>query len=158
MFSVEIPVSQAALEARIVTDVPTLSAPLAGMEILAIDNEPAILDAMETLLKNWGCDVRIAADLAEARLAAHQFAAGPDVVIADYHLDHDATGLEAISALRDQFGREIAAILVTADRSQSVREEADIMAVTVLHKPLKPASLRALLAQWRAKRVRSAAE
>jgi hypothetical protein len=34
-----------------------------------------------------------------------------------------------------------------------VREAANAMNVHVLNKPLKPAALRALLAQWRASRV-----
>lgn len=158
MFSVELPMSQAIPEARVVADMPTLSAPLAGMTILAIDNEPTILDAMERLLKNWGCDIRVAADLAEARNAAEQFTDGPDVIIADYHLDNGATGLEAVTALREDYQRDIPAILVTADRSQLVRDEAALADATVLHKPLKPAAMRALLAQWRAKLIRSAAQ
>ena len=46
------------------------------------------------------------------------------------------------------------AVLVTADRTPAVREAAAAaMNVHVLNKPLKPAALRALLAQWRATRV-----
>jgi CheY-like chemotaxis protein len=112
---------------------------------------------MEKLLKGWGCDVRLAADLAGAREASAEFENGPDAIIADYHLDHGATGLEAIAALRDEHGKDYSAILVTADRSQLVRDEADAITVTVLHKPLKPAALRALLAQWRAKAMQSEA-
>lgn len=157
MFSVEMPISLTAIEARAVPDTPTVSAPLAGMAILVIDNEPAILDAMDKLLRGWGCDVRIAADLASVRDVAMQFNDGIDVMIADYHLDDGATGLDAIAALRDQYGKDTPAILITADRSQLVRDEADAKTVTILHKPLKPASLRALLAQWRAKFGRAAA-
>ena len=45
------------------------------------------------------------------------------------------------------------AILLTADRSAHVREEARTAGVHVLHKPVKPASLRALMTQWRVQRV-----
>ena len=45
------------------------------------------------------------------------------------------------------------AILVTADRSLRVREEARTAGVHVLNKPIKPASLRALISQWRVQRV-----
>ena len=151
VFSIEIPISQAVPEMRISQDMPTLSTPLAGMAILAIDNEPTILDAMERLLKGWGCDVLLAANLKNAREVVADFTSGPDIIIADYHLDDGATGLEAITALREEHSKDYPAILVTADRSQLVREEADALRVTVLHKPLKPAALRALLAQWRSK-------
>jgi CheY-like chemotaxis protein len=48
------------------------------------------------------------------------------------------------------------AILITADRSPAVREAARAQGVQVLNKPLKPAALRAMLAQWRVLRVAAA--
>jgi hypothetical protein len=44
-------------------------------------------------------------------------------------------------------------LLLTADRSPAVRDEAAKAEVYVLNKPVRPAALRALLAQWRATRV-----
>ena len=64
-----------------------------------------------------------------------------------------ATGLEAIEALRWQIGHEVPAVLLTADRSPAVRDEAAEKSVHVLNKPLKPAALRALFSQWRSSRV-----
>ena len=54
------------------------------------------------------------------------------------------------------WGTLVPAILITADRSPDVRELARSEGVQVLHKPLKPAALRALLAQWRVLRVAAA--
>ena len=42
------------------------SGQLAGITALCIDNEPSVLDGMETLLRGWGCDVIKAAGLALA--------------------------------------------------------------------------------------------
>ena len=78
--------------------------------------------------------------------------AKPDVVVADYHLD-EGTGIDAIGLLRDRFGADLRAILVTADRTPTVRDAAEASGVVVMHKPLKPAALRALLAQWWATRA-----
>lgn len=127
------------------------SSQLAGLKLLAIDNEPAILDGMRLLLGGWGCEVETARDLDEAAAA---IAAGgtPDVLIADYHLDHGENGIALISALRHSVGG-LPAILLTADRSPEVREEAGALDIHVLNKPLKPGALRALLAQWRATRL-----
>jgi CheY-like chemotaxis protein len=72
--------------------------------------------------------------------------------LVDYHLDGD-NGIAAIVELRRRLGHDCAAILVTADRSRHVREEARAAAVHILNKPLKPASLRALITQWRVQRV-----
>jgi CheY-like chemotaxis protein len=74
--------------------------------------------------------------------------------LVDYHLDH-GNGIEAIVALRRHCG-DVPAILITADRSPAVREQAQGQGIQLLHKPIKPAALRALLAQWRVMRVAAA--
>jgi CheY-like chemotaxis protein len=55
--------------------------------------------------------------------------------------------------LRRSIGTDLPAILITADRSRRVRDEARRRDVPVLNKPVKPAALRALLAQWRFRQV-----
>ena len=69
-------------------------------------------------------------------------------MFADYHLD-EGDGVDAIVALRWKFGPQLPAALITADRSEDMRQRAAEKDVAVLNKPLKPAALRALLAQWR---------
>jgi Na+/proline symporter/CheY-like chemotaxis protein/two-component sensor histidine kinase len=124
---------------------------LAGITALCVDNEPSVLDGMETLLRGWGCDVIKAPDLAFALAAIAGSATMPNGLLVDYHLD-EGNGIDAIVALRHRYG-DLPAILITADRSPAVREQAREASVQVLHKPIKPAALRALLAQWRALRV-----
>jgi CheY-like chemotaxis protein len=75
----------------------------------------------------------------------------PDVLLIDYHLDA-GNGIEAIVRLRQDFGTDLPAALITADRSPQVREDARTIDVLVLNKPVKPAALRAFLAQWRVAR------
>ena len=58
--------------------------------------------------------------------------------------------------LRERLGAELPAILITADRSVRVRAEARAASIQVLHKPIKPAALRAMLAQWRVLRAAAA--
>ena len=65
-------------------------------------------------------------------------------------------GIDAIVQLRRRFGADLPAILITADRSPLVRDAARVEDILVLHKPVKPAALRALLAQWRVQRVAAA--
>ena len=125
---------------------------LAGMVVLCIDNDPQILDGMETLLGGWGCTVFKAADLKSAVSALGEAKTMPQGLLVDYHLD-EGNGIEAIVQLRWRFGRDLPAILITADRSPHVREEARARKIQVLNKPVRPAALRALLAQWRVHRV-----
>jgi CheY-like chemotaxis protein len=127
---------------------------LIGTSALCIDNEPAVLDGMETLLQGWGCAVIKAPDLDTALAAIDETDIVPNGLLVDYHLDH-GNGIDAILALRRRIG-EAPAILITADRSPVVREQAREHGIQVLHKPIKPAALRALLAQWRMLRVAAA--
>jgi len=125
---------------------------LDGLTVLCIDNERAILDGMETLLNGWHCRTLKATDLTEALAALAATGNQPDGLLVDYHLD-EGNGMSAIAELRRRLGRHVPAILITADRSRHVREEARTEGVHVLNKPLKPASLRALITQWRVQRV-----
>jgi CheY-like chemotaxis protein len=79
----------------------------------------------------------------------------PTGLLVDYHLDQ-GNGIEAIAAFRQRFGADSPAILITADRDAAVLDAARQEAALVLHKPVKPAALRALLAQWRVQRVAAA--
>ena len=109
---------------------------------------------METLLRGWGCDVIKAPDLDVALAAIAEGVTTPNGLLVDYHLDH-GNGIEAILELRKRCG-DLPAILLTADRTPAVREQARAENIQVLHKPIKPAALRALLAQWRTLRMAAA--
>jgi Na+/proline symporter/signal transduction histidine kinase len=116
--------------------------PMNGLCVLCIDNEPLILNGMQSLLESWGCRVATATS-ADAWLAEPERLA-PDVVIADYHLDQ-TTGIDAIRAIRAETGRDLSALLITADRSVDVRAVAERDGVTIQNKPVRPAALRAWL-------------
>ncbi|MBU2583662.1 MAG: hybrid sensor histidine kinase/response regulator [Alphaproteobacteria bacterium] len=116
---------------------------LEGLNILCIDNEPAILLGMESLLRGWKCNVRTAASIAEAIRAAAG-GAPPDIVLADYHLDL-GTGLEAIHALRKAAPGQLPAIVITADHTPEVERLVRDSDVGFLRKPVKAAALRALI-------------
>ena len=79
----------------------------------------------------------------------------PHVVLADYHLD-SANGIDAVIALRQRFGEHLPAVLVTADRSAELKGTAAKHHIPILNKPVKPAALRAVIAQERG--AREAAE
>lgn len=115
-----------------------------GLKVLCVDNERAILEAMEGLLSHWGCDVRTALSLKQIdreRLLEGWY---PDLVLMDYHLDQ-TSGLDAIEWLRHNLGGHLPAALVTADRSPAVRALAEERGIAVVTKPVKPAALRAAI-------------
>jgi len=120
-----------------------------GQPVLCIDNEPDILDGMQGLLARWGARPLRAGDLEEAgrRIAALQEESGerPSVLLVDYHLDDGVTGIEVIEAVRAMTGSAIPAVVLTADHSREVADEVRDAGHALLHKPVKPAALRALV-------------
>ncbi|MBP0617451.1 hybrid sensor histidine kinase/response regulator [Jiella mangrovi] len=117
-----------------------------GTRVLCIDNDAAIRDGMKVLLSGWGCRVEAFASAQDALLALKASDFAPQIALVDYHLDGGTDGLVAIAELRRGLDQGLVAILITADRSVNVREQALAIGVQVLTKPLKPASLRAAMA------------
>lgn len=151
-FSVTMPVAQAIALPQ--TEASKPSGPLARLEgtlILCIDNEVQILDGMRILLEGWGCRVLIASNQDEATqvIEAERKRSGdlPDVILVDYHLDGEIRGVEVLARLRWRFKSGLPAVLITADRTAFVRDEAGRKDMPILNKPLKPAALRSLLQQ-----------
>ena len=149
VFSVTVPIASAINHTAAVTSAtPLARTPIRGALIVCIENDPAILDGMRTLLKAWDAEV-IAVTDPDAAIAAIDAAGGQVTgLLVDYHLDR-GNGVAAIRDIRRRFGETIPAILITADRSPHVRAAAREDNIAVLNKPVKPASLRALLGQWR---------
>jgi len=153
VFSVTAPVAKAVSHSAAVTSAtPLVRTSVSGALIACIENDPAILDGMKTLLTAWKAEVIAVAD-PEAAIEAIEKAGGSVTgLLVDYHLDR-GNGVAAIREIRRRFGEAIPAILITADRSPHVRAAAHEEKIAVLNKPVKPASLRALLGQWRIQKM-----
>jgi Na+/proline symporter/signal transduction histidine kinase/CheY-like chemotaxis protein len=120
---------------------------LEGLNVFCIDNNVRILEGMRVLIEGWGCRVVTYSNLDQIK-AEGNGAVAPDIILADYHLDR-GTGFDAIAMLRELYGEETPAVLVTADRSSEVRAAASNLDVPVINKPLKPAVLRSTMARAR---------
>jgi Na+/proline symporter/signal transduction histidine kinase len=152
-FSVTVPTAKAVNHTAAVTSATPLSrTPMSGSLIVCIENDAAILDGMKTLLTAWNAEVIAVADPEAAIRAIEAARKRVTGLLVDYHLDR-GNGIAAIREIRRRFGGSIPAILITADRSPHVRAAAREENVAVLNKPVKPASLRALLGQWRTQQM-----
>jgi CheY-like chemotaxis protein/two-component sensor histidine kinase len=152
-FSVTMPIAQTITYAPTVPGTSvSAKTPMGGTLIVCIENDRAILDGMKTLLTGWDAKVIAATDPAEAAETLAATGGRVTGLLVDYHLDR-GNGIAAIRDIRARFGPTIPAILITADRSPHVRDAAREDGIVVLNKPVKPAALRALLAQWRAQQM-----
>jgi CheY-like chemotaxis protein/anti-sigma regulatory factor (Ser/Thr protein kinase) len=113
------------------------------LTVLCIDNDRAILDGMRALLGRWGVDCRVAPDIEQAR--AELAGGGIHLLLADYHLADGVDGLQALERLRAALGNLPPVIVITADGSTALKQRARALGYPLLHKPVRPAALRALL-------------
>lgn len=145
-FSIEVPLAaRVPLPISLQAPQPGTGNPLPGRRLLVLDNELSILESMAALLGQWGCEVLIATDQAAA-LAVLQGQA-PELILADFHLDHGVTGCQVVQHLREHFQQPLPAVIITADRSDQCRRALQQLGAPLLNKPVKPGKLRAVLSQ-----------
>jgi DNA-binding response OmpR family regulator len=80
-----------------------------------------------------------------------------DAVLADHHLEDGSDGLTLIRHIRELRGSHYSGALVTADHDTKLTRAARRAGVSVLHKPVRPAALRALLSAFKLKLARGSA-
>ncbi|WP_028774653.1 hybrid sensor histidine kinase/response regulator [Shewanella waksmanii] len=144
VFSITVPIGDKVQES---TPQPSAKAiqPLAGVKVLCIDNEEAILAGLESLLSRWQCDVICASDLADARIKLGLKGVAPDIVLADYHLDDGQNGLDAMENIRALYGGHLPGILITANTRKDLIDDVQSKGYHYMAKMVKPAALRALI-------------
>jgi CheY-like chemotaxis protein len=104
-----------------------------------VDDDEAVRIGTLHLLRDWGCVAEAAESIEEARVLASPHA--PDVVVSDYRLREQRTGLQAIAALRSVFGQSLPALLITGDTAPDRLREALSGNIPLLHKPVSPDQL-----------------
>ncbi|NOR51556.1 MAG: response regulator [Gammaproteobacteria bacterium] len=124
------------------------SADIAGLFVVVVDDESENLDAMRSLLMDWGCEVLMAED--EATLMTELTSANypmPDILLIDYRLRDDKNGFEVIEAVRKHFERIIPAAIITGDTTLNLESKLNIERCDLLYKPLASASLQRWISQ-----------
>ncbi|KHQ51568.1 ATP-binding response regulator [Mameliella alba] len=116
--------------------------------ILVIENDPDVLFAMTQKLEHWGASVLAAPSTAEALVHVRDMGLAPDIVLADYQLDGEDTGVRAIAEIRRETGVHVPAIVITADRREQIRRQGAELGFTVMHKPVQLSKLRPLI-EWK---------
>jgi CheY-like chemotaxis protein len=136
-----------------VTSVETVRSPhpaafaVEGKVILVIDDAPIVLEGTSGLLAKWGYSV-VTADSDEAALIQLlEREQCPDLIISDYHLSNGKTGVEAIERIDATFGASVPAILISGDTAPERLRDAKDKGYILLHKPVDPMRLRAVMHQ-----------
>ncbi|MCB1961537.1 MAG: hybrid sensor histidine kinase/response regulator, partial [Rhodocyclaceae bacterium] len=117
---------------------------LKNVRVALVDNDPLARDGLASLLAAWGCEVR-AADSLNALLSMLEHAPPPDVLITDFRLPGHGSGLDVVNEVQLVCGYRLRSILISADTSNDTRALARSVGLPLLHKPVRPAKLRALM-------------
>ncbi|ANC91590.1 hybrid sensor histidine kinase/response regulator [Azospirillum humicireducens] len=141
-----IPTRAGGVDRRPVIDRPRLA--------VLVDDDAVVLLGLQTVLTEWGFRVVAAdgADRAMDRLEALDRA--PDIVIADYRLREGRVGTEVIRRVRERYGAEIPALILTGETGIDTLADVSAHGVAMLHKPVTPRQLQAEIdRQLRIKRI-----
>jgi signal transduction histidine kinase/CheY-like chemotaxis protein len=144
-FSFSLPVVAAPVTAPIADLVGVSSLGPARGLIAIVDDESAIRQAMAALLTGWGYEVAAAGSQSEILEVLSSHGSAPDLVICDYRLRDDETGIRVIETLRAQYGAQMPAMLITGDTAPDRLLEARASGLLLLHKPVSKGKLRAAL-------------
>ncbi len=111
--------------------------------VLVIDDEAAVRAGTQALLNRMGCDVTLAASIAEAEALTADHP--PDLVLADLRLRAQESGITAVHRLRQQHPH-LAAIIITGDTAPDRLQQAQAAGLQVLHKPVAADALMRAIA------------
>jgi signal transduction histidine kinase/CheY-like chemotaxis protein len=149
VFGVRVPVVPPRPE-QLASALPETGTQLAGLRVLVVDDEPDVRAALYGLLQRWGCSVETAASPGQALSAGRVL---PDLVLCDLRLNEGGSGFDVLDQLKARWGTSVLGIIVTVDVSSECIADAHARGYPLLHKPLRPAKLRALVEQLLSERV-----
>ncbi len=116
-----------------------------GCAVLVLDDDIDILHGMQSLLTRWGCEVATACSPDEAFEKLADNCMHPELLIVDYRLSGDVSGIEAAKKLQAQLAYPLPVLLITGDTGPERLREADASGYQLLHKPVQPAKLRSTM-------------
>jgi len=150
VFTLELPLGKAPrVEARMLPGKGPVGITLDGRLIVIVEDEPAVREGLQVLLAGWGASIVSLESMAAVRVwaaASDPEVVRPSLIIADYRLEHGETGVFAIRAIRERFGQEVPAIVVTGSSMTGHDKEALEQNFHLLIKPVLPNKLRAMIA------------
>ena len=118
---------------------------LFGLFILVIDDEQDIRFAMQSILEAWGCHVLAAASEQEALDQLDDHLRAPDLIISDYRLRNNQTGIMAIRAVRRALEEDTPAIVITGDIAANELQQVVDSGFPLAHKPISAENLKLLV-------------
>ncbi len=109
--------------------------------IMLIEDDEHVIAGWQLLLRVEGYRVVVADSYDSARAVAAGLDEAPELIISDYHLADGPNGVQAVIALRADFGNPVPVYVVTGDTSKIVRDVSSLENARVMNKPVRPDEL-----------------
>jgi len=150
VFSVEVLMSHEQIsDATTPSSTENFTSDVEGLHVLVIDDEALIRKATASTLEEWGCAALLADSAENAIDLLQQNNFIPDIILSDYRLRENKTGVDAIQKVNQFCKKDIPAIIVTGDTAADRLQEAKDSGYHLLNKPLSPAKLRSVMSYLR---------
>lgn len=146
VFSIEVPVGESGKAAFDACHRLDSNPEVAGAAVLVVDDNAMALESLKSTLENWGCKVSAAESTRDALRILSQRTCTFDVLITDYLLDNQQTGVELIREAERILGRSPPSIVLSGVASRLIEQEAQRHGYGLLYKPVPVARLRRTLA------------
>ena len=116
-----------------------------GVTVLVIDDDEVLLESTAALLSRWGCRVLTARSGRQAHAAMAGVDGRVDLVVSDLRLAANEMGTSVISELRETYERDLAALIVTGDRTLVTSREVKQHGLMLLYKPVPVNRLKSMM-------------
>ncbi len=116
--------------------------------VTVIEDESIVLAGYQMLFESWGYRVVAVSSAEEAIDSLGRAHCCPDIILADYRLKDNQTGVQAIRSLQELYGHDIPGILITGDSYAERLRDAASSGLPILHKPVKSLQLQSLVCRY----------
>jgi signal transduction histidine kinase len=146
-FSVSIQQRESDIDSPLTTakQVVAVADSASSLLIAVVDDEESIREGMLQLLQIWKYEVVVADSAAALMVQLEQITRKPDVLITDFRLANDLTGIDVVTGLKAKYQQDIPTLIVTGDTDKKRIEQMNTGHWQVLHKPVPAAKLRSFL-------------
>jgi len=144
MFYVSLPIVAAARQSHSEEHLRAATEESGGVgTVILIEDDVNVANAWGMLLEAEGYRVATAKSAPEANAIIEHLDAVPALLISDFHLLDGSTGVEAVQGIREFYGVNIPAFIVSGDTSKVVKEARPVDNCTLMSKPVNTGRLLA---------------
>jgi signal transduction histidine kinase/CheY-like chemotaxis protein len=113
--------------------------------VALVEDDQDIREQTADMMEQWGCKV-VAGEFADDVMRKLDIAEWkPDLLVCDYRLPRGMTAIHVIKRMRELWGSDLPAVVLTGDTASETLHEIHDSGAILLHKPISPMRLRSMM-------------